>query len=85
MSIFLRLEIDVCVADVMGTRRNAFADIRVRDPVLPGKRDCRHVLFASLNHCIPCKAEQLRNLGWRDYLKIDLSRDRRKLVLQYWM
>lgn len=31
------------------------------------------------------QAEQLRTLGWRDYLKIDLSRDRRKLVLQYWI
>ncbi|KAF8343097.1 mediator complex subunit MED14-domain-containing protein [Cantharellus anzutake] len=31
------------------------------------------------------QAEQLRNLGWRDYLNIDLSQDRRKFVLRYWL
>ncbi len=82
----LMFEIVRCAADVMGTR-NAFTDIRVRDLILSGKDDRarRYILLASLSHRITCKAEQLRNLGWRDYLNIDLNRDRRKFVLRYWM
>ena len=31
------------------------------------------------------QAERLRTLGWGEYLKVEMSNDRRTLTLSYWM
>jgi mediator of RNA polymerase II transcription subunit 14 len=31
------------------------------------------------------QAERLRSLGWGDFLKVEMSRDRKTLSVSYWM
>ena len=31
------------------------------------------------------QAERMRSLGWADYLKVDMSNDRKTLTISYWM
>lgn len=31
------------------------------------------------------QAERMRSLGWADYLKVDMTNDRKTLTISYWM
>ena len=43
------------------------------------------VVFALPNKLCDIQAERLRSLGWGEFLKVEMSRDRKVLSVSYWM
>lgn len=56
--------------------------ISVGDPLVPGQ--CVYP-YPDASRFTLSQAERLRALGWADYMKVDMARDRKSFVLSYWM
>jgi hypothetical protein len=78
---FLRT-FDACLlVHVTHSRRNDVPLIPTGDTVVSGKSSfsMRQTLSQSF------KASRMRSLGWADYLKVEMTNNRKTLVVSYWM
>jgi mediator of RNA polymerase II transcription subunit 14 len=62
-------------------RRNHVLILSAGDPMVPG----RHACFVSRRNIDACQAQRMRSLGWADYMKVEMTNNRKTLTASYWM
>ena len=82
---FLRKYCPLIICETENARRNDVNVIPIGDPLVPGMFFRPHDGCTSPIVFSRPQAEHLRSLGWGEFLKVEMSRDRKALSVSYWM